>query len=53
MYGRKKLMPCRDQRPYQARLKSYYTTEMTHTAFEKWNRSLSNKHGMLTLGSLI
>lgn len=42
----------RNQMPYQARVKSYYTLEMTHTAFGKGNRSLINKQGVLVLGSL-
>lgn len=42
--GRKKHMPCRNQRPYVARVNGYYTLEMTHTAFGKGTRSVIHKH---------
>lgn len=37
-------MACRNQRPYLAKVKSYYTLEMTHVTFGKGTRSLINKH---------
>lgn len=37
-------MACRNQRFYLAKVKSYYTLEMTHVTFGKGTRSLIDKH---------